>query len=223
LIVPSPFKIIFTNCLKCEKIKWGFEEKPGFQNWGCFVWAILSIHRVALPGETLRCNSFEVNMMRAMKIGLACVAVLVAMTTPASAAAIFWGLTPYLSLGDIPVGFYAGGLPAGLEDFEDGDLDFGILASAGAVIPPGFPGLIDSVDGDDGVIDGSGLAGHSWFFGTGSTGVTFTFTGPLPTAAGIVWTDGAGATTFEAFGPGMVSLGIYLTRPGVIRLQIAGN
>lgn len=124
-----------------------------------------------------------------------------------SAAPIFFGPTPYLSSGAIPVGFYAGGSPTALENFEDGTLSFGITASAGAVIPPGSAGLIDSVDGDDGVIDGSGLAGHSWFFGSGATGVTFTFSGPLPTAAGMVWTDGAGTTTFEAFGPGMVSLG----------------
>lgn len=124
-----------------------------------------------------------------------------------SADTIFYGPTGYLSDSDIPAGFYVGGTPTALEDFEDGTLSFGITASAGAVIPPGFIGLIDSVDGDDGTIDGSGLAGHSWFFGTGSTGVTFTFLGPLPTAAGLVWTDGAGTTTFEAFGPGMVSLG----------------
>jgi hypothetical protein len=67
--------------------------------------------------------------------------------------------------------------------------------------------VIDSVDADDGVIDGSGSTGQSWFFAVGATGVTFTFGGPLPTAAGIVWTDGAGPTTFEAFGPGLVALG----------------
>ena len=46
---------------------------------------------------------------------------------------------------------------------------------------------------------------------TGAAGITFTFDatvlGHLPTQAGIVWTDGAGTTTFEAFGPGGVSLG----------------
>jgi hypothetical protein len=95
-----------------------------------------------------------------------------------------------------------------LEHFEDGTLDGGITASAGGVIPPGFLGLIDSVDGDDGSIPDAdtGFTGHSWFFGSGATGVTFTLPG-LPTAAGLVWTDGAGTTTFEAFGPGMVSLG----------------
>ena len=127
------------------------------------------------------------------------------------ATSVFFGPTPYLSAADIPAGFYAGGTPTFLEDFEDGTLDGGITASAGAVIPPGFLGAIDSVDGDDGAIDGmsaqNGTA-HSWFFGSGATGVTFTFAAPV-TAAGMVWTD-AGArsvVTFEAFGPGMISLG----------------
>lgn len=65
------------------------------------------------------------------------------------------------------------------------------------------PGIHDSVDGDDGAIDGSGLAGDSMFFGSGATGIRFTFNaavlGALPNAAGIVWTDGAGTVTFEAF------------------------
>ena len=130
-------------------------------------------------------------------------------TSSVSAAPIYFGPTPYLSAGDIPAGFYAGGVPTALETFEDGTLDFGITASPGSlVIPPSCcPAEIDSVDGDDGVIDGSGVLGHSWFFFAGTPGITFTFSGPLPTAAGIVWTDGAGPTTFEAFGPGMVSLG----------------
>ncbi len=123
------------------------------------------------------------------------------------AQTVFVGPSPYLSREDIPPGFYLNDTPAALEDFEDGSLDFGITASNGATVPPGFIGLIDSVDGDDGVIDGSGLLGHSWFYGAGATGVVFTFSAPLPTAAGVVWTDGGGTTTFEAFGPGMLSLG----------------
>ena len=67
----------------------------------------------------------------------------------------------------------------------------------------------------DGVIDGSGAAGHSYLalFGLGGS-VTFTFPAPV-THAGYVWTDGivGESTTFEAFGPGMVSLG---TIPSVI-------
>lgn len=69
----------------------------------------------------------------------------------------------------------------------------------------------DSVDADDGSIDGSGIGGHSFFSSSGSTGITFTFDagtlGALPTVTGIVWTDGAGTTSFEAFGAAGQSLG----------------
>ena len=73
------------------------------------------------------------------------------------------------------------------------------------------PSIHDSVDADDGAIDGSGLAGDDWFSGCGSCGVTFHFDdgalGDLPTYAGMVWTDGAGTITFEAFDENGVSLG----------------
>jgi len=101
-------------------------------------------------------------------------------------------------------------LPVILENFEDGSLDYGIVASAGGVAEPGF--RTDSVDADDGSIDGSGTLGRSWF--TPDQGdraaMTFTFAAPLPRAAGIVWTDGEmrHEVYFEAFGPGMESLGI---------------
>jgi len=61
------------------------------------------------------------------------------------------------------------------------------------------------------VIDGSGTGGHSYFSGNGSGGITFTFdpqrTGGLPTEAGMVWTDGGGTVTFEAFDQNGISLG----------------
>jgi hypothetical protein len=73
------------------------------------------------------------------------------------------------------------------------------------------PHIHDSVDGDDGIIDGSGLDGDSYFSASGSTGISFIFDetalGALPTSAGIVRTDGAGETTFEAFDAGGVSIG----------------
>lgn len=123
----------------------------------------------------------------------------------ASAVPVFFGPTPYLSSADIPAGFYAVG-PAVLENFEDAVKDSSLVTSAGAILAPSSE--TDSVDGDDGAIDGSGAAGRSWFFFDGGVGVTITFNvGTLPTAAGVVWTDGLGTTTFEAFGPGMVSLG----------------
>ena len=122
----------------------------------------------------------------------------------------FLGPTPYLSQADSP---FAASITAGttfLETFESGALTTpGVTPSTGTVVPPG--GITDSVDGDDGAIDGSGTAGHSFFSADGPTGITFTFDagvlGHLPTQVGIVWTDGAGTTTFEAFGPGGASLG----------------
>jgi hypothetical protein len=123
-----------------------------------------------------------------------------ALAQPAAAATFFFTDTPYRSEADIPAGFYAGGgAPTLLENFEDGSLDASLSASAGSVLNPG--GLTDSVDADDGLINGSGTAGRSWFSGAGSSGVTFTFKGAvLPTAFGIVWTDsGFGASvTFRA-------------------------
>lgn len=121
------------------------------------------------------------------------------------------GPTPYLSRADSPFAAAITGGTVVLETFEDGLLNVpNVTASAGA--PYGPAGNTDSVDSDDGAIDGSGLAGWSFFSGSGAAGITFTFnpaaTGGLPTQVGIVWTDGAGTTLFEAFGPGGVSLGV---------------
>ena len=81
-----------------------------------------------------------------------------------------------------------------LEDFEDGLLDTpGVTVGNGSVRLPS--GSTDSVDGDDGSIDGFGTAGHS-YFQSGPEGVAFKFKfddqvlGALPTFAGLVWTDG---------------------------------
>lgn len=103
------------------------------------------------------------------------------------------GPTPYLSFNDSPfVGqvfdyFH-------LEDFEGGALATpGASATSGWTV--GNPGaLTDSVDADDGVIDGSGVAGHSFYSGFTNSTLTITFDatalgGKLPTHAGIVWTD----------------------------------
>ena len=121
-----------------------------------------------------------------------------------SANASLLGPTPYLSFADSPFNggsfsyFY-------LENLEDHLLNTpGVIASAGGVTSVVFGSSAhDSVDGDDGAIDGSGLAGDSFFSGNGAQGISFTFDagalGALPTDAGIVWTDGAGTTYFEAF------------------------
>lgn len=93
---------------------------------------------------------------------------------------IFWfSDTPYLSAADIPTGFYAGGNATLLETLEDGSLDATLAADRGSLIGPGaFNGGRDSVDGDDGVIDGTcgpqSSACHSGFDGNGAQGTRFT-------------------------------------------------
>lgn len=132
--------------------------------------------------------------------------------------ATFLGPIPYRSAADSP---FAVGIAAGqvyLETFECGIFSVsGVTPSTGTIIPPGFEGSIDSVDGDDGVIDGSGLNGHSLFSGDGATGITFTFNaatlGAFPTQVGIVWTDGGGTTTLEAFDSMGLSLGVLGPEP----------
>jgi hypothetical protein len=114
----------------------------------------------------------------------------------------------YLQLADSPwldqPGF-------AFEDLEDDVFDLqGVSPSTGSVVQPG--GITDSVDADDGVIDGSGNGGHSFFTGNGNAGIMFTLdpadVGFIPTHVGVVWTDGVGLVTFEAFDLNGDSLGI---------------
>ena len=116
--------------------------------------------------------------------------------------------TPYLSFSNSP---FNGGTFSYFynETFEDHLLNTpGLSANAGGVTSVVFgPQSHDSVDADDGAIDGSGLGGDSYFTGSGAAGVRFSFSaaalGALPTSAGLVWTDGGAGTsvTFSAFGP----------------------
>jgi hypothetical protein len=124
------------------------------------------------------------------------------------------GPTPYLSFSDSPFD----GLSFTyfhLEDFEDDD-SAGLLndapgASASSVflVSTVYPGFIDSVDADDGVIDGDGSTGDS--LGVMDTTLTVTFDettlGSFPTHVGIVWTDGSDPVSFEAFDNQGASLG----------------
>ena len=123
-------------------------------------------------------------------------------------AQTYLGPTPYLSRADSPL---LSTKPT-LDDMEDGSLDIlGVSADHGAVYGPA-PNC-DSVDGDDGAIDGSGSNGHSFFHGGGSVGIKFTFDasviGSFPTSAGVVWTDGGGNASvyFEAFDASGASFG----------------
>lgn len=104
-----------------------------------------------------------------------------------------FGPEPYLSVDDRPDGIFADGEAIILEDFEDNDFtDTGLSFNAGSILQPnsqsGVDGSVtDSVDADDGNIDGNGNAGHSYFYNKQSITVTF----PEPVmAAGLVWTDG---------------------------------
>ncbi len=110
--------------------------------------------------------------------------------TSVQAAATFTAPTPYLQASNNPL---AG--PFGysfLETFEDS------LANApGLSVSGGFASghgvFADSVDADDGVIDGSGAAGQSWYSTGALSTMSFSFSaatlGALPTHAGLAFTD----------------------------------
>lgn len=123
-----------------------------------------------------------------------------------ASAAVFFGPTPYLSDLDIPANFYNGTYTF-LEDFEDGSLDGDIIVSGGILSDSQ---AVDSVDADDGLIDGSGSNGYAWFLRGGNAILTFSFTNlpVLPTAAALVWTDGNNPQSFEAFDENSQSLGM---------------
>lgn len=128
-----------------------------------------------------------------------CLALSGAMTTQAGAAE-FFGPVPYLSAGDTPAAFVVDHLV--IEDFEDAAAGPGLTSASGSIVAPG--GITDSVDADDGAIDGSGNGGHTLF----GSSIRIDFPPPYPRAAGMVWTDGAAAqVTFHAFGPDGGSLG----------------
>ncbi|MGE0387949.1 MAG: hypothetical protein AB7Q97_24755 [Gammaproteobacteria bacterium] len=142
--------------------------------------------------------------------------------TPAALAAVpaatLIGPTPYLQAADSP--FATLGSALAIEDFEDGLLNLSGVATTSPGLVVGAGGFTDSVDGDDGNVDGNGTAGHSLL--AGSNVLAFSFDpiviGRLPTHVGIVWTDvgtasgssgnGLGDVLFEAFDAGGGSLGI---------------
>ena len=114
----------------------------------------------------------------------------------------------YLELADSPwldqPGF-------AVTDIENAVFDLvGVTPSKGTIVLPGA--ITDSVDGDDGLVDGNGNNGHSFFTGNGNGGITFTLhpgeIGFTPTRAGVVWTDGSGPVKFEAFDLDGNSLGV---------------
>ena len=117
-----------------------------------------------------------------------------------------YGPTPYLSAADSP--FPLGSPAFVLEDFEDHLLNApGVSSPSGFVTSTQYPGfIIDSVDGDDGVLGNGACSNCDSYFDATSSSATFVFDagvlGGLPTKVGIVWTDGpaGGATViFQAF------------------------
>ncbi len=149
-----------------------------------------------------------------------CCAILLAMTLAPTAVAgvdveFLFPDTPYLSAADSPFDLFGKGSDFLFEDFEDGRLNsLGLLGFGGEVrFPSSFT---DSVDADDGFIDGFGIDGHDyWAFADPKDGPAARFEfdpkalGGLPRSVGIVWTDGNidAMTIFEAFGPKGESLG----------------
>ena len=126
----------------------------------------------------------------------------------ARAEATFHGPSGYLSFADSPFNgaefayFY-------LETFEEGALNTpGLSINSGwTILDPAL--LTDSVDGDDGTIDGSGIGGHSFYSGGGLTNLTLSFDadglgGHLPTDVGVVCTD-IGGVLFGELGIGDVT------------------
>lgn len=112
------------------------------------------------------------------------------------------GPIPYLSLADSPISAIAG---FQVEDMEDQVFDLpGVIATGNSLRLSSTFGntLVDSVDADNGAIDGNGQRianmGEA-YWANGDPGFTFTFVGPLPTHVGVVWTDGSGLVNFRAW------------------------
>lgn len=151
----------------------------------------------------------QMNLCRYGLLALVCFAVWTVCTT-CCADWIFLGPTPYLSAADSPFPVDGSNPNFFLEDFEDPPTDIppdfsggGAIDSPGIHVIYGSTGHGLSVDADDGVIDGSGADGVSATavgVGFSSLGSLYSFDiqfdygelGFLPTAVGLVLTDGAG-------------------------------
>lgn len=130
-----------------------------------------------------------------------------------SSAATFLGPTPYLQASDSP---WASGTfnYFHLDDVEDHAINTpGATLTQGIVTSSSFglSSIVDSVDEDDGSINGTngfnGAFGDSLFGGVIEVTFDVNVLGNLPTHAGIVWTDGGTTVTFEAFDANGTSLG----------------
>lgn len=146
------------------------------------------------------------------RLSLALSFVIVSLAPAASLAQELFGPVPYLQASDLPDGFCE---ECQLEDFEDNAIDSFLSFDCGEilgpnVVDPRIPDvqITDSVDGDDGTVDGNGNGGHSYFCVDPATAITVTFAEPVA-AAGGVWTDGDRGVSvqIEAFDTNGNSLG----------------
>jgi len=116
----------------------------------------------------------------------------------ANAATTTFGPTEYLQHGDTPSNFFCATCASHIEDFEDGLLNGFLSIDNGQILQPNYVSgsgqpSTDSVDGDDGTVDGSGLGGYSWFSGDASS-IEISFASDVK-AAGLVFTDGDSASS----------------------------
>jgi hypothetical protein len=135
------------------------------------------------------------------------------------------GPLPYSSTADSPFPPPGAFSYFHLENFEDGVWNEpGVTTMGGEMVGPCE--TCDSVDEDDGHIDGNGC-GRDWWSPSGPIGLRFVFDsnilGHLPTHVGLVWTDGNNSINFEAFGPDGESLGTIHGSHGIDVWTCAGS
>ena len=148
------------------------------------------------------------NPKNSFRIFAASIAALLVWSAVATAGTTTFGPSAYLQTGDTPAGFWCPCI-GWIEDFELNSVDPFLTIDNGEILEPNtFSGLMnsvtDSVDGDNGPVDGLGNSGHSWFTGASNPDdnqVTISFATPVKNA-GLVFTDGDSSSTnvkLEAF------------------------
>ena len=146
-------------------------------------------------------------MQLTTRIALGATLFLVGLVGAASAETTTFGPSAYLQTGDTPSGFFCAECVGWIEDFELGTVDPFLTIDNGMILDPNsFSGLMnsvtDSVDGDDGAVDGQGNDGFSYFADSNSISISFANT---VKNAGLVFTDGDRVSTniiLEAFDMG---------------------
>lgn len=147
-------------------------------------------------------------------------------TLSANGGAVFSGPSPYLTFTNSTFDF------AGFDYFYLETCEDGLINTPGIVFNSGWlvnvPSIYaDSVDADDGSINGSGVAGYSFLSGGVNTNLVLTFNaaalgGHLPTHVGMVCTD-IGGVMFGQFGVGNVTFSAYDATNGYLGSITATN